>query len=830
MNGFLRDVKHSIRMFLKSPEFTITAVVALALGIGATTAIFSVVNTVLLKPLPVFDSEHFVMLMTTGISQAGQHISDSEASPLKFELWRAQTSVIQDVSAFNPGVMNYTGGEVVEQWQSMQASADVFRCWGIRIVHGRTFTPQEDLPNGPRVALISQNLWTRRFASDPQILGKTISLNGEPYSVIGILEDSPGLREFGPPSDVYVPFQIDPNTRDEANYFKVVARLRRGVTLKQANDRLQAFANANRAKYPNTLGQSDGFSVTSFREALVGDIRPLLLILLGAVVVVLLIACANVANLLLLRAAGRGREFALRAAIGASKRRIFSQLLTESALLSIVGGALGLFLGYGGIRALLAVNTADLPLVGQYGSAVNIDWQVMGFALAVSLMTGIAFGLVPAPRASRVDLNSILKENSGRSGTSLRQNKARAALVVSETSLAVILLVGSALLIRSFVALYRVDRGFRSKNVVSMRTSLSDPKDLKAAAAADTIRKGLERIRPLPGVVAASATCCLPLRDLYGLPFEIIGRLPVNGPDPLDRGGAWSAVSPEFFQVFQIPVKRGRTFTGRDDGKAPPVVLINERMAKEYWRDRDPLGDRIVIGRGMTITAFRDEPPRQIIGIVGDVRNAGLNNDPTVNLMMYVPQAQLPDAENAWLARSGPMAWVIRTQANSLGLVPAIREQLRQATGLPVFNILSMDQTLSLSTGKQRFNMLLMTVFGSTALLLAAIGIYGSMAYMVEQRTQEIGIRMALGAEANQVKNMIVRQGMSMVVFGVVVGIGLAWGLSRLMESLLFGVTAHDLMVFLAVPLVLGAVALFAVWLPATRASRVNPIDSLRYE
>jgi putative ABC transport system permease protein len=434
MSELQRDMWHSTRMLLKSPGFTITALATVALGIGATTAIFSLINAVLLKPLPVFESDRFVMLMTTEVSETGGSRSDSDASPLKFELWRAQTSVIQFVSAFLPGVMNYTEGDVVEQLRSMQASADFFRCWGIRIVRGRTFTPEEDLPHGARVALISQDLWKRRFASDPQILDRTISLNDEPYSVIGILADSPGLREFGPPSDVYVPFQFDPNTRDEGNYFKVVARLKPGVTLKQANDRLQAVANNIRAEFPNTVGQRGSFTVTPFREARVGDIRHLLLVLLSAVGLVLLIACANVANLLLVRGTIRRREIAIRSAIGAGRQRLIRQLLSESVLLSLVGGALGFLLGYGGIRALLSVNTTDLPLVGQNGSEVSIDWRVMGFALALSFVTGIVFGVFPALQASSVDLNSLLKENSTRSGTGLRQNKARAALVVSETS------------------------------------------------------------------------------------------------------------------------------------------------------------------------------------------------------------------------------------------------------------------------------------------------------------------------------------------------------------------------------------------------------------
>ena len=508
MNAFLSDVKYSVRAFLKSPGFTLTAVAALALGIGATTAIFSIVNTVLLKPLLVYDSDRFVMLISTGVSDTGESETENDASPAKFAHWRAQSSVIQDVSAFLPGV-NYTGGDVVEQWRSVQESADFFRCWGIRVVRGRTFTPEEDLPNGPRVALISQNLWTLRFAGDPQILGRTISLNGEPYAVIGILADSPALRAFGPPPEVYVPFQLDPLSSDEGNYFRVVARLKPGVTLEQAKARVQASAAEYRAKFPNDLGPRDGFTVTPFREALVGDIRPLLLILLGAVCLVLLIACADVANLLLVRAAGRRRQVAIRVAIGAARGRMIRQLLTKSVVLAMAGGALGLWLGYGGIRALLTVNTADLPLVGDKGSGVHIDWRVMGFALAVSLVTGIVFGLFPALQGSRVDLNTILKDGSGRSGTGLRQNKTRAAMVLSETSLAVILLVGSALLIRSFLALYKVDRGFETRNVMTMRTSLTGPRYLKSAGAADTIRSGLEtagklRARPFP----ARISCC----------------------------------------------------------------------------------------------------------------------------------------------------------------------------------------------------------------------------------------------------------------------------------------------------------------------------------
>jgi putative ABC transport system permease protein len=530
MGTFLQDVTHSIRMFRKSPGFTITALAALALGIGATTAIFSVVNAILLKPMPVFDPDRFVMLMNTYVSDKGVSGSGPAASPAKFAHWRAQSSVLQDVAAFRTGVMNYTGGEVAEQLRSMQMSADSFKAWGLPVLRGRGFSPEDDAPNGPHVTLISQDVWARRFANDPQILGKTISLSGDPYTVIGVVASNPAALEFGPPTEVYVPFQLDPNTSDQGHYFQVVARLKPGVSLEQAKARLQTSAGEYRAKFPNAIGPKDGFSVAAYREAVVGDIRPVLLVLLGAVFLVLLIACANVANLLLVRAAGRRREIAIRAAIGAGRGRMIRQLLTESVLLSLAGGALGLLLGYIGIRALLAVNTAGLPRVGEDGIAVGIDWRVMAFAVAVSLATGIVFGLFPALQGSRADLNSVLKDSSGRSGTGLKQNKARAALVVSEVGLAVILLVGSALLIRTFLAMYAVNPGFDTKNVVTMRMSMTGPKYLKSMGVADTIRDGLERVRALPGVVLATATCCVPLQGGYGLPFNIVGKPPTQGP------------------------------------------------------------------------------------------------------------------------------------------------------------------------------------------------------------------------------------------------------------------------------------------------------------
>jgi len=817
------DLRYAFRGFRKNPVFTITALAALALGIGATTAIFSIANSVILKALPVPDPDRFVVLMTNFTSDSGESEQNESASPAKFMLWRAQSNVLQDVSAFLGGAMNYTGGEVVEQWHSMQVTMDTFRCFGMPILQGRSFTQEEDLPNGPKVAVIGQGLWKRRFASDPQVLGKSISLSGEPYTVIGVVGDSAGLMEIGgPPSDVFVPFQFDPNTTDQGNTFTVVARLKPGVTVAQAKERMRASTKEFAAKYPDPNSDKGSFTVVPLREAIVSDIATLLLVLGGAVSLVLLIACANVANLLLARAASRKREIGIRVAIGAGRGRVIRQLLTESVLLSVTGGALGLLLGDIGIRALLAANDTELPLI----APVGIDWRVIGFALVVSLATGIVFGLFPALEGSRVDLNSVLKDSSGRSVTGLRQNRVRSALVVSEVSLAVVLLVGSALLIRTFIAVYKVDKGFETKNVITMQISLTGPKYSKAAGVAGIASDSFKRIQSLPGVVAVSAASYLPLQGNLGLDFDIIGRPP--GKDAHTGQGGWTPVSPGYFEAFKIPVKRGRAFTDRDDGKSPPVVVINEAMAKQFWKDGDPLQDRIVIGRSAGKNVFNDEPVRQIIGIVGDTRQDALEKDPRPR--MYVASAQLPDATNAWLVRLAPMSWIVRTRTEPHALAPAIQEQLRQATGLPISEVRSMEDVVRLSTGQQRFNMLLMTVFGCSALVLAAIGIYGLMAYSVEQRKQELGIRLALGAEAESVRKMVVLQGMRLALAGVVLGLAAAWALARLMESLLFQVKPRDPMVFITVPVALSVVALLAVWFPARRASRVDPVIALRYE
>ncbi len=823
METFLQDFKQSLRMFAQSPAFTLAAVAALTLGIGVNTAIFSVVNAVLLRPVSIPDPDRMVMFLTTSPNGQGP-----AASPAKFQHFRQQTSVVQDVAAFNSGIVNYTGGNFPEQLQSDRVSADYFRLFGVPAELGRTFTAEEDRPNGERVVVLGHRFWVRRFHRDPDIIGKTISLSNEPYTVIGVLRDF-SREEFGVQPQVWIPFQLDPNTEDQGHYFLSAGRLKPGVTLEQAKARLKLSADEYRRKYPNALQPDNSFTVEPVRNVLVSDVRSSLFVLAGAVSLVLLIACAHVANLLLVRATGRKREIAIRTAIGGSRGRIIRQLLTESLVLSLAGGALGLGLGLLGIRALLALNTAGLPRVGENGSLVGVDWRVLLFTLAASLCTAILFGLIPALQSSRTDLTASLKEGGGRSGTGFRQNIARSLLVVWEIALALVLLIGSALLIRTAVALGRVDPGFDSGNVLTMRMSLTGPRFVESEAVEQLVRDGVERLRAVPGVVEASATCCVPLEGGYGLPFRIVGR-PADG--PFNGGGGWTTVSPGYFEVFKIPVKRGRTFKDYDKGGSLPVVIINEAMAKQYWPEKsgpksDPLNDRLIIGRGV-MREFADEPERQIIGVVGDTRDGGLNNDPQPT--MYIPQAQVPDAANALNVRLTPIAWVVRTRVEPQSLSGAIQEQLRQATGLPVSDVRSMDQVVSNSTSRQRFNMWLMTVFGLSALLLAAIGIYGLMAYSVEQRTQEIGIRLALGAPAARVRKMVVFQGMVLALAGVLIGVGAAFGLVRFMEAFLFGVGTRDPLVFVGVPLLLSIVAFLAVWLPASRASQVDPIIALRYE
>jgi predicted permease len=823
---FMKDVKQSFRILRKNPAFSLAALAALTLGIGANTAIFSVVNAVLLRPVAFPDPDRLVFLMNSSPNGTGP-----AASPAKFQHYRQQSSVLTDVSAFNTGLVNYNAGGGPEQLRSGRVSADFFHLLAVPMTMGRTFNAAEDAPGGGKVVVLSRTAWERKFSSDPDILNKAISLSGEPFQVIGVLGEY-SFREFGAEPEVFVAFQLDPSTADQGHYFRAAGRIAPGVTLDQAKAKLNASAADYRAKFPQALQQNASFTVQPIREVLVQNVRPTLLVLAGAVGLVLLIACANVANLLLARATGRTREIAIRAAMGSSRRRIVRQLLTESLVLSTLGAILGLAFGVLGMRALLAVNTAGLPRVGEAGAFVQLDWRVVLFTVLAALATGVIFGLIPALQSSRTDLTTTLKESGGRSGTGLRQNLTRSLLVVVEVALALVLLIGATLLIRTSVALAHVDPGFDATNVLTMRMSLTGPQFLTSAGVAQLVRNVTDRVKAMPGVENASATCCVPLQGGYGLPFVIVGR-PLEG--PFHGGGGWTNVSPGYFEVFRIPIKRGRSFTDQDAGGAPPVVIINEAFVRQFFQNQDPLTQRLVIGRGV-MREFAAEQERQIVGVVGDSRDGGLNADPQPT--MFIPQAQQTDAANALNVRLSPMAWVVRTRTDVHAMSQAIQEQVRQTAGLPISNPLVMGDIVTTSTSRQRFNMLLMSIFGAAAMLLAAVGIYGLMAYSVAQRRQELGIRLALGAQASQVRNMVVLQGMLLATVGVVIGLGGAFGLVRwltkaypdIVSSFLFRVGQYDALTFTAVPVALVVVALVAVWVPAVRASRVDPLTALRYE
>ena len=813
------DVRFAVRSLLKAPAFTVVAILVIAVGIGANTAVFSVINTVLLKPLTYPDPPSLVHLMNTG-----DQGSFPGANVPKFNIWRQQSGIFHQVAAYDSGGagLNLTGNDQPEQVQGVHVTVDYFSILGASVLAGRTFTAAEDSPHGGNVVVLSYGLWKRRFGGDRAIIGKNIQLNAAPYQVVGVIG-----RGFvtDNPADLWLPFQFELTSQDQAHYFGVIARLKPGVTVPMANAQLKLAANQYRSTYPGTLGPNDGFGVVLWQELMVRDTRSSLYVLLGAVGLVLLIACANVANLLLIRATARKRELATRSALGAGRWHIIRQLLTESLVISLTGGILGLILGFAGVRFLLAINPGSIPRIGEDGSAVTVDSHVLLFTLGISVLTGIFFGLVPAITASRKNLAAILNESSNRSGVGFRSGKVRSVLVVSEMALALVLVIGAALLIRTFMTLQSVDPGFDTHNVLTLAMSISGDRFQKSSGVAQVIHDGTERINAVPGVTAAAAACCLPLQGGFGLPFNIVGR--ANGNNPNTGGAGYFPVSWSYFDVFKVPVLRGRNFTERDNGSAPGVVIINEAMARQFWPKGDPLNDRIVIGPGMG-PVFA-EPPRQVIGVVGNTRDGGLNQDPGPT--MYIPVAQMPDKVTELNSRIAPLWWIVRTRMEPHTLAAAVTNAIRESTGgLPVAHIRTMDDIVVLTTSRERFNMLLLTVFGASALLMAAIGIYGLMAYSVQQRTQELGVRMALGAQAGNIRNMVIRQGMLLAAIGLVVGIAGAFWLTKFLTGFLFGVKTWDPMAFILTPILLSAVALAAVWLPARKATRVDPMSALRFE
>ncbi|PYV67641.1 MAG: hypothetical protein DMG96_38735 [Acidobacteria bacterium] len=609
MGNLWNDIKHSLRMFFKYPGFASTAIAALALGIGANTAIFTVVNEVLLKPLTYPDADRMVDFLA---HSSGLAIYNRLHSTTEFQFFQRQTNIFKEVVAYDnagPG-FNLTGGSRPEQVNGIHVTEGYFRVYSAPVLLGRTFTPQEDSPHGGKVVVLSYGLWLRRFGGDQAIVGKSISLGNEPYTVVGVIG-----KDFvaDPRADLWLPFQFAPASTDGNVSFYVTAVLQLSVTIAQVNAQLRAVSPEYHREFPNTDWRPY-FTVGPLRDSIIGDARNSLLTMLGAVALVLLIACANVANLLLVRASARKREFAIRSALGASRARIVRQLLTESVLLSLAGGILGMALGFVGVRALLAVSPAGLPRIGEDGSAIGIDWRVLGFTLGVSLLTGILFGLFPAFSASRSDLNSTLKESSNRSSTGFREGKARSLLVVSEISLALVLLIGAALLIRTYIALHEVDPGFDAHNVLTIEMSLNGPRYQNTAGVTQLLRDGRDRLNALPGVELAAAGFWRPIDVEDGVGFQIIGRQVEKG----CCGSQWMSITPGYLSLFRISVLHGRDFTENDIADAPRVAIINEAFARKYWPGEDPIGQHIRDGDEGGVES--------IVGVVADFHDGGLAN------------------------------------------------------------------------------------------------------------------------------------------------------------------------------------------------------------
>ncbi len=805
MSKLWADLKFAWRLLRRSPAFTATATGALAVGIGGTTAIFSVVNAVLLQPLPYPEPDRLVQLR--GKSPGGDY---NPTSIPRFLAYRALTGVFEDVTAYdwNGGSgVNLGSGDRLEQVRGEHVSVDYFHLFGARLILGRPFLPAEDRPGGGRAVVLSGGLWQRRFAADPGIVGHSILLGGDPYLVVGVAD--PAFAP-DPPADLWLPLQADPDTASHAFFIYCAARLRPGVTLRQAQAALGVAADSFRRKYPAAISPRSSFTAQPLRDNRTGDIRPALLVLLAAVACVLLIACANVAGLLLARGMGRSREMAIRTALGASRRQIVCQLLAESLLLAATGGVLGLLPGAAGLRVLLAAGSGNLPRIA---GGVLLDGHVLTFTLLVTLATGMVFGLAPALQVSRTDLIGNIK----------RSHRVRGALVIAEVAVAVVLLTGAGLLLRSFDVLHRMFPGFDGRNVLTLETSLNGSRFETARAVIDMVRRGEERIREIPGVQAVAVAPSVPLESSFGMTYNIDGRPP--GPALYHGGASWRSVTPEYFEVFRIPILSGRGFTDRDNAASPLVVVISQSMARRQWPHEDPTGRTIsIFGGGDDLNAWHC----RIVGIAGDVYQDGLHEEAGATL--YVPLAQAGDALMAMVRRVTPLAWAIRTRSSPMALAPAAIAEIRRAAGLPVANVRAMEQVTAQSLARDRLHTLLMAIFAITAILLAAIGLYGLISFSMQQRTLEFGIRLAVGADGPQLRNLILRQAMTLAVAGVATGLAIAFAFTRLMSALLFGVQPHDPMVFLTVPLLLGAVFLIASYVPARRAIRLQPLTALRHE
>jgi predicted permease len=800
------DLRYAIRQLRKNPGFTAVAVLTLALGIGANTAIFSLVDAVLLRPLPFREPDRLVMIWEDA-SRIG--FPQNNPAPGNYSDWKSQNRVFEDVAAVSWRTFNLTGDGQPERINANTITANFFPLLGIRPALGRYFLPEDDRPDSQKVAILGYGLWQRRFGGDPGIVGREILLDGAKFTVVGVLPLN--FQFLG--KDLWVPIAFSPRelARRDNHYLAVVARLGEGITVQQAQVDIEAITSRIAQEHP-----TDAFNLRAYvlplREQFAGEVRLALIVLLVAVACIVLIACANLANLMLSRAVTRTREVAVRSALGASRGRVMRQLLTESVLLAVLGGTAGLIVASWSFTILKQLVPENMALLTQ----IRLDTRVFAYGLLLSVMTGIIFGLAPAFQAARLNLTETLRSGSGQAGFSRGHRKLRSGLVVSEVALALVLLIGAGLLIQSFVRLRHLDLGFRPDKILTLATSLPRNKYGELPKRVTFYEQVLERVKALPGVRYAAFTTAVPLTWKGGTSgFSMEGRLHRPGQDANHR-----QISPEYFHTLQIPLLEGRLFEEHDGPDSMPVTIINQTMARQFWPGESALGKRFKLGA----PDDSDRPWIAIVGIVGDVRQMGLQVP--VKAEMYFPYQQM-----SYNSSFAPGQLAIRTVGDPRGLAASVQQQVWAVDpDQPVSNVRLMEDIVESESSQQRLGMSMLGALAALALLLASVGIYGVLAYLVTQRTPEIGIRMALGAQPVQVLLFVMGDGLRLVLLGLGVGLIAALGLTRLMSGLLFQVRGTDPTTLVAVSLVLMVVSLLACYLPARRAAKVDPMVALRYE
>ena len=810
MEKLLKDVRYAVRGLVKRPGFTVIALITLALGIGANTAIFSVVNAVLLRPLPFRDPEQLVIVWEDA---AFAGFPRNTPAPANYVDWKNQNQSFADMAATAEVSFNLTGDAEPERVTAYAVTANFFPLFGVQPLLGRSFLPEEDRPGSNKVVVLSYSLWQTRYGGDAQILNRDILLNGEKHSVVGVMPANFQFLQSEVRLWTPIAFSQEDLTNRGGHYLNVIARLKPGVELAQAQADMNALMRRIATDHPGeTFDGKLGAVVMPMRDQIAGDARGSLVVLLVAVAFVLLIACANVAGLLLARAVGRRREIALRMALGAGRPAVVRQLLTESLLLSLVAGVLGTLLAYWSFTFLQGLVPEEMSLA----TSLKLDTRILLFTILISIITGIIFGLAPALQAAKVDLNEALKQSSTRMTST---GRLRSTMIVFEVALSLVLLIGAGLLIQTLFQIFGQYSVLEPEKVLTMRTVLPPEKYKEPQQRNNFYRQVLERVEHLPGVVSAGYSTSVPLSWKGGTS----GFLPEGIKSPIP-GMAYDAnhreVSAGYLKTMNIPLRAGRYFDDSDNEQSMPVVIINETMARQYWTGENALGRRLKIGDP-------DEPGKQwkqIVGIVADIRQMGL--DEPVTAEMYLPYQQITDWP--WFI---PRDLAIRTSGDTSNLVGAVRQIIREVDpDQPISNIATMAELLGTEASERRMGMIMLAAFAGLALLLASLGIYGVLAYFVSQHTSEIGVRLALGASTRNILFLVLRKGMVLTLLGVVIGIAAALGLTRLMSSLLFGVKAVDPLTFVTVPLLLAGVALLACYLPARRATKVDPLVALRYE